>query len=407
MADSTAQAAALTPDELAAWLRLALTPGVGNATARRLLARCGTAEAIFQQGPAAWGDCASSAQASALAQMPDGAAEAIATTWSWLQAGTTERGHALITLGDPRYPPALLQIEDPPLMLYAVGPAAVLGRAAPLIESTRTLAIVGSRNPTAQGRENAQQFAQALAQQGWCVVSGLALGVDTAAHTGALAGALTSPAARALCTVAVIGTGIDRVYPRQNQALAHQIAERGLLLSEYPLGTPPLAENFPKRNRLIAGLSAGTLVVEAALASGSLITARLAAEQGREVFAIPGSIHAPQSKGCHALLRQGAKLVETVQDILEEWPAPSAAATPTNTDTAADVTGAEAPTSPRSPPAEHPVLAALGFDPIDLDQLQARTGWPTPALQAWLLEQELDGAVARLPGGLFQRLVRG
>lgn len=409
MADSTALAAALTPDELAAWLRLALTPGVGNATARRLLARCGTAEAVFQQGPAAWGGCASSAQASALAQMPDGAAEAIATTWNWLQAGTAERGHALITLGDPRYPPALLQIEDPPLMLYAVGPAAVLGRAAPLIESTRTLAIVGSRNPTAQGRENAQQFAQALAQQGWCVVSGLALGVDTAAHTGALAGALTSPAARALCTVAVIGTGIDRVYPRQNQALAHQIAERGLLLSEYPLGTPPLAENFPKRNRLIAGLSAGTLVVEAALASGSLITARLAAEQGREVFAIPGSIHAPQSKGCHALLRQGAKLVETVQDILEEWPAPSAAATPTNADSAAaaDATGAETPASPRSPPAEHPVLAALGFDPIGLDQLQARTGWPTPALQAWLLEQELEGAVARLPGGLFQRLVRG
>lgn len=401
MSDSTAQAAALTPDELAAWLRLALTPGVGNATARRLLARCGTAEAIFQQGPAAWGTCASGAQVQALSQMPDGAAEAIATTGNWLQAGTAERGHALIPLGDPRYPPALLQIEDPPLMLYAVGPAAVLGRAAPLIESTRTLAIVGSRNPTAQGRENAQQFAQTLVQQGWCVVSGMALGVDTAAHTGALAGALVHPAARALCTVAVIGTGIDRVYPRQNQALAHQIAERGLLLSEYPLGTPPLAENFPKRNRLIAGLSAGTLVAEAALASGSLITARLAAEQGREVFAIPGSIHAPQSKGCHALLRQGAKLVETVQDILEEWPAaqpaPSISPAP----------AAAAPALHRHPATEHPVLAALGFDPIGLDQLQARTGWPTPALQAWLLEQELEGAVARLPGGVFQRLVRG
>jgi DNA processing protein len=221
----------------------------------------------------------------------------------------------------------------------------------------------------------------------------MALGIDAAAHQGAL----QAPRSDHACTVAVLGTGLDVIYPRRHAALAQQIAAHGLLLSEYPLGTPPLPPNFPKRNRLISGLSAGTLVVEAALASGSLITARMAAEQGREVFAIPGSIHAPQSKGCHALLRQGAKLVETVQDMLDElqpWPN---AATPAPAQTAA---------TPTATTAEHPLLAALGFDPMGLDQLQALTGWDTAALQAWLLEQELDGQVARLPGGLFQRLVR-
>lgn len=407
----------LPQDELAAWLRLALTPGVGNGAARRLLARFGHPGAIFTQSTAALQTCVHASQAAQLHLHPPGWDTALDTAWTWLQnAGAAQGvgcGRALITLGDPRYPPALLQMEDPPLMLYALGPAAWLAQPVPLLDSGCALAIVGSRNPTAQGSENARSFAGALARQGWCVVSGLALGVDGAAHQGALEAAPQGlPAAGRPCTVAVVGTGIDRVYPRSHQALAHAIVRQGFILSEYPLGTPPLAANFPKRNRLIAGLSAGTLVVEAAVASGSLITARLAAEQGREVFAIPGSIHAPQAKGCHTLLRQGAKLVESVQDILEELPATRQALARLTQD-AAPVSDAPVPAAAAVPPgttttttAEHPVLAALGFDPMGLDQLQGRTGWNTAALQGWLLEQELDGQVARLPGGLFQRLVR-
>lgn len=221
-----------------------------------------------------------------------------------------------------------------------------------------------------------------------CVVSGLALGIDAAAHEGALEGA----AAGALATVAVVGTGLDRVYPRQHLELAHRIAQQGLLLSEYLLGTPPLAANFPRRNRIISALSQGTLVIEAALQSGSLITARMAAEQGREVFAIPGSIHSVQSRGCHALLKQGAKLVETAQDVLDEL-RPGTACVPC----------VQPPASPATDAHAGEVLRALGFDPTTLDALQARTGLPTATLQARLLELELHGEVARLPGGLFQR----
>lgn len=409
----------LSQDELAAWLRLALTPGVGNGAARRLLAQFGSPEAIFTHSTAALQACVNANQAAQLQLLPPDWNQALATTWAWLQDPGATCGRALIPLGDPRYPPTLLQTADPPLMLYTLGPAAWLQQAEPLLDSSCALAIVGSRNPTAQGSENARSFAQALTQQGWCVVSGMALGVDAAAHQGALQSAPDAlPNAVRPRTVAVVGTGVDRVYPRSHQALAHQIVQQGFIVSEYPLGTPPLAANFPKRNRLIAGLSAGTLVVEAAVASGSLITARLAAEQGREVFAIPGSIHAPQAKGCHALLRQGAKLVESVYDILEELPAAQQALAQLTRDTAAmqhDITPPSSPSSPSAPAtsacapasaAEHPVLAALGFDPMGLDQLQARTGWGTAALQAWLLEQELDGQVARLPGGLFQRVVR-
>jgi len=243
------------------------------------------------------------------------------------------------------------------------------------------LAIVGSRNPTPQGQANAHQFAQALSQTGVCIVSGLALGVDGAAHEGALEGG--SP------TIAVVGTGLDRVYPKRHLNLAHRIAAQGAIVSEYPLGTPPLAAHFPQRNRLIAGLSQGTLVVEAALQSGSLITARLAAEQGREVFAIPGSIHAPQSKGCHALIRQGAKLVESANDILEDLRLPTSSSLPF-----------DAPSSAK----EDALLEALGHDPVSLDALQARTGLDTATLQARLLELELEGQVGRLPGGLLQRI---
>jgi len=373
-------------DELAAWLRLSLTPGVGNGAARRLLAAFGLPQAVFAQTEAAWQSCVTVAQARALAAVPEGLDALLEQTWQWLQADA-EPARAIVTLGDAAYPPALLATEDPPLLLYLLGaPQFVRGRP---FAPPRCLAMVGSRNPTAQGADHARQFARALRAAGLTIVSGLALGVDAAAHEGALQGP-PDPATPA--TIAVVGTGLDRVYPRANKELAHRIARHGLLVSEYPLGTPPLAANFPKRNRIISGLSQGTLVVEAALASGSLITARLAAEQGREVFAIPGSIHAPQSRGCHALLRRGAKLVETAQDVLEELRLPAAEQAPAS----------DAP--PPAAPAHQEVLDALGFDPLGLDALVARTGLPAATLQVRLLELELDGQVARLPGGLFQRV---
>ncbi|MHA7599262.1 DNA-processing protein DprA [Alicycliphilus sp. T452] len=373
-------------DELAAWLRLGLTPGVGNGAARRLLAAFGLPQAVFAQAEAAWQSCVTAAQARALAAVPEGLDVLLEQTWQWLQADD-EPARAIVTLGDAAYPPALLATEDPPLLLYLLG-APRFVRVRPFAPP-RCLAMVGSRNPTAQGADHARQFARTLRAAGLTIVSGLALGIDAAAHEGALQGP-PDPAAPA--TIAVVGTGLDRVYPRANQELAHRIARQGLLVSEYPLGTPPLAANFPKRNRIISGLSQGTLVVEAALASGSLITARLAAEQGREVFAIPGSIHAPQSRGCHALLRQGAKLVETAQDVLEELRLPAAGQAPAS----------DAP--PPAAPAHQEVLDALGFDPLGLDALVARTGLPAATLQVRLLELELDGQVARLPGGLFQRV---
>lgn len=397
--------------ELQAWLRLALTPGVGNAAARRLLAQCGGPLAIFEAPQALWAQCLSSAQTAALARLPEHFAQRLERTWHWLHNPAPGCAHAFITLGDPRYPSALLHIEDPPLMLYAQGPALHLADSRPLTDMAHCLAMVGSRHPTAQGQDNARQFGLALAQQGWTVVSGLAAGIDAAAHEGALqAPASAAVAATSLVTVAVVGTGLDQVYPRRHQALAQRIAQRGLVLSEFPLGTPPIASNFPKRNRIIAGLSCGTLVVEAALASGSLITARLASEQGREVFAIPGSIHAPQARGCHALIRQGAKLVETAQDILEELqplsPRPQAS-TPKKAYAALDFAPAATPRA-TTPPAPTPVpdtplLRAMGYDPVGLDTLSARTGLDAASLQAQLLELELDGHIAPLPGGLFQR----
>ncbi|MDF1484622.1 DNA-processing protein DprA [Ramlibacter sp. H39-3-26] len=372
--------------ELGAWLRLTLSRGVGNDAARRLLARFGLPQDIFTQSPAALREVVTPAQADALAQVPEGWAALLERTAHWLaQAEGDGAMRGLVALGDPRYPRLLLETADPPLLLYAVGAARWLQPDCRDFGVRCGLAIVGSRNPTPQGERHAHDFAQAFAAAGLTVVSGLALGVDGAAHAGALAGAADGVPA----TLAVVGTGPDRIYPARHRELAHRIAAHGLIVSEYPLGTPPLAANFPKRNRLIAGLSQGTLVVEAALASGSLITARLAAEQGREVFAIPGSIQAPQSRGCHALIRQGAKLVESAQDVLEELRLPAAPAP------VAD--------APAAPP-EHPLLAAMGYDPVGLDALVARTGIATADLQVQLLELELAGAVARLPGGLFQRV---
>ena len=385
-------------DELGAWLRLTLTPGIGNGAARRLLARFGLPQAIFQQTEAALQLCVPAAQAKALRETPQGWEALWQTTAQWLaNAAPQGPARAIVSLGDLRYPQALLDTEDPPLLLYLMGPALLLEHQP--FPSDRCLAVVGSRNPTAQGAENARLFARALCGAGLTIVSGLALGVDAAAHEGALEAATSAGSIAA--TIAVVGTGLDRVYPRKNLDLAHRIAAHGLIVSEYPLGTPPLPANFPKRNRIISGLSQGTLVVEAALASGSLITARMAAEQGREVFAIPGSIHAPQSRGCHALIRQGAKLVESAQDVLEELKIPA------TTVPGLPHEGVNAPGAAASDETEDPVLAALGYDPMGLDALIARTGMDASTLQVALLELELDGRIARLPGGLFQRVGRG
>jgi DNA processing protein len=374
--------------ELAAWLRLALSSGVGDGAARRLLAAFGLPQAIFDQSPEALTQVVSAAQAKALRRPPARLDDLVEATWQWLQH---DDGHPrrIVTLGDTGYPETLLNTADPPLMLY------LMGRSAPSWPAA--LAIVGSRNPTAQGLSNARQFARSFAQAGLTVVSGLALGVDGAAHEGALEGADEA----ALATIAVVGTGLDRVYPSRHLDLAHRIARRGLIVSEYPIGTPPLRENFPKRNRIIAALGQGTVVVEAALKSGSLITAHQAIEMGREVFAIPGSIHSPQSRGCHALLKQGAKLVETAQDVLEELRLPHAGAPvragpdDDSDDESQEIAEGDA------------LLDALGFDPVSLDALIARTGIGAPELQARLLQLELEGDVGRLPGGLYQRLARG
>ncbi|WP_341909612.1 DNA-processing protein DprA [Polaromonas sp. YR568] len=372
--------------ELSAWLRLGLTPGIGNEAARRLLAAFGSPQAIFHQEMAALSQLGNEKLARALLREPTTLAAQLDTTLQWLESGTHRR---VVTLGDSAYPPSLLQIEDPPLMLYMTG-----SLAAAIVDPARAeaarIAMVGSRNPTPQGEGNAREFARAFGRAGLCVVSGLARGIDGAAHDGAMLGGGD--------TIAVVGTGLDRVYPKKHLALAHRIVEQGMIVSEFHLGTPPLAANFPRRNRIISGLSRGTLVVEAALQSGSLITARLAAEQGKDVFAIPGSIHSPQSRGCHALIKQGAKLVELAQDVLEELQlAPATGAVPAGREDGFE----EAETS------GDPLIQALGFDVTSLDALQARTGMDTPQLQARLLELELEGLVARLPGGLFQRLAAG
>ena len=380
-------------NELSAWLRLSLTDGVGNEIARQWLAAYGLPQAIFEADPGALSRPASERLRRAIETVPEALPALLACTLEWLAQG---QDRCIVTLGDAHYPASLLNIADPPLMLY------LMGSLVPRPESNASqglagmpcLAIVGSRNPTPQGQINAAQFAQALGAAGWCVVSGLAMGVDGAAHEGALnAGGYT---------VAVVGTGLDRVYPRKHLALAHRIAERGLIVSEFALGTPPLTANFPRRNRLIAGLSLGTLVIEAAPQSGSLITARLAAEQGKEVFAIPGSIHATQARGCHALIKQGAKLVESAQDVLEEM----------RLDAGSGFAADKSRPQPQPPgtddlfePADE-VLEALGFEPVGLDTLHSRCGLDAAQLQTRLMLLELDGRVARLPGGLFQRIHR-
>jgi DNA processing protein len=407
----------LDADELRGWLRLTLTPGVGNISARKLMQAFGLPQVVFEQSALAWSHAVGSAQVQALGQVPEGLEALLKRTLDWL-AQDDPHGirRQLVTLGDVSYPQALLNLDDPPLMLYLLGRAGFAQNSAlaqsqkdicainldtsknpeVCIDSQRSLAMVGSRNPSPQGVDNARHFAFGLAQAGVTVVSGLALGIDGAAHEGALK---VSPAQLPGATVAVVGTGLDRVYPKAHRDLAHRIAEQGVLISEYPLGTPPLNANFPKRNRLIAGLAQGTLVVEAALQSGSLITARLTNEQGKDVFAIPGSIHAAQSRGCHALIKQGAKLVESVDDILDELQWQSSAKV--NITSIADKLAPES--ADGNSDSASGLLAALGFDPVGLDALQARTGLAAPSLQAQLMVLELAGQVASLPGGLFQR----
>jgi DNA processing protein len=407
----------LTRDELAAWLRLCMTPGVGNQHARKLLTAFGLPQAIFEQPTVALKQVVSANMARALQVIPDGFEAQLQTTWDWLQAGTTDttngqKNRDFLTLSDERYPTSLLNIEDPPLVLYLHGNVELITRLDPKVAELQRkvpykhakdgIAMVGSRNPTPQGLATAHAFAQAFTQAGLVVVSGLALGIDGAAHEGALEGRQNSDAG---CTIAVIGTGLDRVYPSKHLALAHRIVQYGLMVSEFPLGTPPLPANFPKRNRIISALSLGTLVVEAAVKSGSLITARLANEQGKEVFAIPGSIHSTQSRGCHALLKQGAKLVESAQDVLEELrlqltPPLVAPSKILN----ADEKLSEDEVFDLEP---DDLVKSLGYDPVSLDALVARTGWDAATLQVRLMELELDGQVARLPGGLYQRVVAG
>lgn len=366
-------------EDLQAWVRLAHTPGIGRAKARQLLASLGEPQAIFDASLTTLSQIVSLKDAQQLHHLSDDCLSYIDTVQQWLAINAN---HHLVTLGDRHYPEAWLKTADPPLFFYAAGRLGLL--------NNPMLAMVGSRHPTPQGTDNATAFANTLSQAGWTIVSGLALGIDGAAHEGALKG----PGS----TIAVVGTGLDRVYPKQHRALAHQIAQDGLLISEYPLGAGPLTAHFPQRNRLIAGLSQATLVVEAAIQSGSLITAQQANEMGREVFAIPGSIHSPQSKGCHALIKQGAKLVESVQDMWEElkW-------SPAHGATVGDTPRIDLEmTAPSSPSHQH-LLDTMGYEPVSLDVLCARTGQAPAELQAHLLELELEGHIARLPGQLFQR----
>lgn len=351
---------------------------MGREAARKLLAAFGSPRAVLQAQAVARRQVAGAAVPEALGEESDELSDLLVVTRRWLSSATAESPRRIVTLGDPHYPAALLQTADPPLMFYAEGRIELL--AEPCV------AIVGSRHATPQGLTNAKAFARALGEAGMTVVSGLAQGIDGAAHEGALDGSAG--------TIAVVGTGLDQVFPKRHAALARRIAIEGLMLSEYALGMPPLAHNFPQRNRIITGLSRGTLVVEAALQSGSLISARLASEAGREVFAIPGSIHSPQSRGCHWLIKQGAKLVETPADVLEELQLHGSADAAKPADVGVDCGDAS----------EDPLMAALGFEPVTLDALVARTGWSASQLNIRLLELELEGRVQRLPGQLFQRV---
>ncbi|MFM9912666.1 MAG: DNA-processing protein DprA [Methylophilaceae bacterium] len=355
----------LDAQEARYWIALSAINGVGGDTYRRLLSAFGDPEKIYATPTSQLREVVDGKIASAIAEGIDETKLAPAITW------LTQPGNRLLTLADDDYPQTLLEISDPPPILYLKGDATRL--------SQPCIAVVGSRNASPQGLNTAEAFSQALADAGWCVVSGMALGIDGAAHKGALKGKAS--------TIAVVGTGLDIIYPSRHRDLAHEIVAKGAMISEFPLATPSMASNFPRRNRIISGLAKGVLVVEANLQSGSLITARLAGDQGREVFAIPGSIHSPLSKGCHLLIKQGAKLVDSIHDILEELGV-------------APISQAEASSSS----VDSPLLAAMGYDAVATETLIQRSGLTSEVVSAMLLTLELEGKIASLPGGRYQRI---
>ena len=356
-------------DEARYWLALSFIPSLGGDAFRRLLSQFGPPDKIFSAGLTQLQVVVEPLIARAIHASLDN--DKLAPALEWL----AEPNNHLITLADAEYPQALLETPNPPALLYVKGQLALLNCPA--------LAIVGSRHATPQGERDAEAFAHTLADAGLTIVSGMALGIDAAAHRGALKGAASS--------IAVVGTGLDIVYPSRNRELAHQLAEKGAIVSEFPLGTPSKAQNFPRRNRIISGLARGVLVGEAALKSGSLITARLAGEQGREVFAIPGSIHSPLSKGCHRLIKQGAKLVDSAQDIMEELHC-------------APAVSAHSGSTPLPDGAHAAFLSQLGHTPAAIDVLVNRTGLTSERVCSILLELEMNGQVASLPGGLYQAI---
>lgn len=351
------------------WVALSRVYGLGGQGICNLLRVFGSPEAVFSATKKQLAEVVSETVASEII-LGTNQAE-IQSTLDWLNASETNQ---IITLADEAYPQLLLEIHDPPPLLYCKGDVQLL--------NTPSIAMVGSRNASPQGDKNAQDFAEALTQHGYTIISGMALGIDGAAHRGALRGEGK--------TIAVVGTGLDIVYPAKHRDLAHQIVSSGLIISEFGIGTPSRPENFPRRNRIISGLSLGCLVVEANVQSGSLITAKLAAEQGREVFSIPGSIHSPVSKGCHLLIKQGAKLVDCVQDILDEL----------NSKTNMQMRQTIAKNSAEP----HPVLDCMGYDPINIESLVTISGLTAESLSAMLMVLELEGQVATLPGGLYQRI---
>lgn len=377
----------MTHSPIRPWLRLSLEPGLAPAVCRALLAHAGSAPDVYALSHEALAPFTGHALARQLRAAPAPAlAAAIDKALDW----ASQPGHHLIALDGAAYPAMLREMPDPPVLLYVTGEPACL--------SLPAVAIVGARSATPGGLDNAREFAHCLAGRGWCVVSGLASGIDAAAHEGALDAGHDGAG-----TVAVIGTGADIVYPARNRNLACRIAQHGAIVSELPLGMPALRHQFPRRNRLVAGLAQGVLVVEAAMKSGSLITARLAGEMGREVFAMPGSIHSPLSRGCHALIRQGAKLTETVEDITCELRVPGAPAAGGRPRDCFAAPIDEAASDDTPPSHDDAVLQALGYDPVLVDDLQRRLQWPASQVLARLLALELSADVARLPGGRFQR----
>jgi DNA processing protein len=374
----TGASAPLDMDEIAYWLALLRAPGIGPVRYRQLLEHCASPRRVFERKPR---------ELMAEGLIPPATVRYLTNPdWATVEQDIrwlAQPGHHALTLHDPAYPPLLKEIHDPPPLLHVVGATGCL--------QDPQLAVVGSRNPTPAGLETARDFAAELSRHGLVITSGLAAGIDAAAHRGTLAaGGIT---------VAVAATGLDRVYPAHHRKLAEEIAQRGAIVSEFPLGSPPLPESFPRRNRIISGLSRGTLVVEAALQSGSLITARAALEQGREVFAVPGSIHNPCARGCHALLRDGAKLVENIHDILEELGPPARGKDASMSDT-----------SPRSViinPALDETFAAvlrqIDYAPTSIDTLIERTGYPSERLCPILLELEMAGHIRAASGAAYTR----